>query len=81
MYDLCFRVVLKNVMKKMIDNGNTIIVIEHNLDFIIDADYIIDMGPDAGKNGGKIVYEGYLKDIMNSNTYTSIAIKEYLGME
>ncbi len=73
--------ILKNVMKKMIDNGNTIIVIEHNLDFIIDADYIIDMGPDAGKNGGKIVYEGYLKDIMNSNTYTSIAIKEYLGME
>ena len=73
--------ILKNVMKKMIDNGNTIIVIEHNLDFIIDADYIIDMGPDAGKNGGKIVYEGYLKDIINSNTYTSIAIKEYLGME
>lgn len=73
--------VLKNVMRKMLDNGNTIIVIEHNLDFIIDSDYIIDMGPDAGKNGGKIVYEGYLKDIINSNTYTSIAIKKYLDME
>lgn len=71
--------VLKNVMEKMLNNGNTIIVIEHNLDFIIDADYIIDMGPDAGKNGGEIVYEGYLKDIINANTYTSIAIREYLS--
>ena len=71
--------VLKNVMKKMIDNGNTIIVIEHNLDFIIDSDYIIDMGPDAGKNGGKIVYEGYLNNIINSNSYTATAIKKYLG--
>ena len=73
--------VLKSVMKKMIDNGNTIIVIEHNLDFIIDSDYIIDMGPDAGKNGGKIVYEGYTKDIINYNTYTSLAIKKYLGIK
>ena len=73
--------VLKNVMKRMLDNGNTIIVIEHNLDFIMDSDYIIDMGPDAGKNGGKIVYEGYLKNIINTNTYTSIAIKKYLNME
>lgn len=71
--------VLKNVMRKMIDNGNTIIVIEHNLDFIIDSDYIIDMGPDAGKNGGKIVYVGYLSNIINSNSYTATAIKKYLG--
>ena len=71
----------KKVLKKMLDNGNTIIVIEHNLDFILDADYIIDMGPDAGKNGGRIVYEGYLKDIINTNTYTSIAIKRYLEIE
>ncbi len=73
--------VLKNVMRKMLDNGNTIVVIEHNLDFIIDSDYIIDMGPDAGKNGGKIVYEGFLKDMMNTNTYTSIAIKKYLNRQ
>ncbi|MCH5166787.1 MAG: excinuclease ABC subunit UvrA [Erysipelotrichales bacterium] len=71
--------ILKQVMNKMLDNGNTIIVIEHNLDFIIDADYIIDMGPDAGKNGGRIVYEGYLKDIVDSDTYTSNAVKHYLS--
>lgn len=70
--------VLKQVINKMLDNGNTIIVIEHNLDFIIDADYIIDMGPDAGKNGGKIVYQGYLKDIVESDTYTAKAIKKYI---
>ncbi len=72
--------VLKNVMKKMLDNGNTIVVIEHNLDFIIDADYIIDMGPDAGKNGGKIVYQGYLKDILTVDTYTARAIRKYLDI-
>ncbi len=65
-------------MRKMIDNGNTIIVVEHNLDFIINSDYIIDMGPDAGKCGGNIVYEGYTKDILESNTYTAKAIKKYL---
>lgn len=73
--------VLTKVMKKMIDNGNTIIVIEHNLDFIMNADYIIDMGPDAGKNGGNIVYEGTLKGIVDKDTYTAKAIKKYLGME
>ena len=70
--------VLKRVMRKMIERGNTILVIEHNLDFIVDSDYIIDMGPDAGKNGGKIVFEGYLKDLVNANTYTSNALRKYL---
>lgn len=70
--------VLKRVMRRMIDSGNTIVVIEHNLDFIVDTDYIIDMGPDAGKNGGKIVYEGYLEDIIKSNTYTAEALRRYI---
>ena len=70
---------LKNIMREIINNGNTVIVIEHNLDFIIDTDYIIDLGPDAGKDGGKIVYEGYLKDIVDANTYTALAIKRYLN--
>lgn len=70
--------ILKSVMRRMIDNGNTIIVVEHNLDFIIDSDYIIDMGPDAGKNGGKVVFEGLVKDIISKNTYTAVAIRNYL---
>ncbi|MDE6141389.1 MAG: ATP-binding cassette domain-containing protein, partial [Bacilli bacterium] len=70
--------VLKKALNNMIAKGNTIIVIEHNLDFIVDADYIIDMGPDAGKNGGQILFSGYPKDLLNVHTYTSEAIKEYL---
>lgn len=70
---------LKKVMKKMIEKGNTVIVIEHNLDFIVDADYIIDMGPDAGKNGGEIVYQGYPKDILKEETYTAKAIRDYVS--
>ena len=70
--------ILKNVLRRMILKGNTIIVIEHNLDFIVDADYIIDMGPEAGKNGGEIVFSGYPKDILKKETYTAVAIKEYI---
>ncbi len=69
--------VLKKVMRKIIEKGNSVIVIEHNLDFIIDSDYIIDMGPDAGKNGGKIVFSGFVDDLIKTNTYTASAIKDY----
>ena len=70
--------ILKNVLRKMVLKGNTIIVVEHNLDFIVDADYIIDMGLEAGKDGGKIVFSGYPKDILKEDTYTARAIKEYI---
>jgi len=65
-------------MRNMLERGNTIIVVEHNLDFIVDADYIIDMGPDSGAKGGKIVYQGLLSDILDADTYTAQAIKQYL---
>ena len=42
-------------LDKLVDNGNTVIIIEHNLDIIKNVDWVIDMGPDAGNNGGKIV--------------------------
>lgn len=70
--------VLKKAMRNIIEKGNSVIVIEHNLDFIIDSDYIIDMGPDAGKNGGKIVFNGFVDDLIKTNTFTAIAIKEYI---
>lgn len=69
--------VLKKAMRNMIEKGNSVIVIEHNLDFIIESDYIIDMGPDAGKNGGKIVFNGFIDDLIKENTYTAIALKNY----
>ncbi len=49
---------LIGVMNKLVDTGNTVITVEHNLDVIAQADWIIDMGPEGGKEGGKIVYEG-----------------------
>jgi excinuclease ABC subunit A len=48
----------------LIDQGNTIITIEHNLDVIKTADWVIDLGPDGGKNGGNIVFEGTPEDLM-----------------
>ena len=44
----------------------------------MDADYIIDIGPGAGKNGGEIVFEGYPKNILKANTYTAKSIKDYI---
>lgn len=69
--------ILKKAMRNMIKKGNSIIVIEHNLDFIIDSDYIIDVGPDAGKNGGKIVFSGFVDDLLKTNTYTAMALNKY----
>ncbi len=54
---------LLNVFQKLIDNGATIIVIEHDLDVIKNSDYIIDMGPEGGYLGGEVVASGTVQDI------------------
>jgi excinuclease ABC subunit A len=58
-------------LKKLRDLGNTIIVVEHDKEIMEKADHIIDIGPNAGKNGGKIIFNGSYKQILNSNTVTS----------
>ena len=58
--------VLMGVLAKLVDKGNTVIVIEHNLDVIEQADYIIDMGPDGGRNGGEIVVAGTPEEVAKS---------------
>ena len=55
---------LMSVLRKLVDKGNTVIVIEHNTDVICQADHIIDIGPEGGRNGGEIVAEGNLQDII-----------------
>ncbi|MBS4213590.1 ATP-binding cassette domain-containing protein [Neobacillus rhizophilus] len=57
---------LLGIMNRLVDTGNTVIVIEHNLDVISQADWIIDMGPDGGSKGGQIVVEGTPSKIINS---------------
>ncbi|MNU08417.1 UvrABC system protein A [compost metagenome] len=52
-------------MDGLVDSGNSVIVIEHHLDVIKNADWIIDMGPEGGKNGGEIVFAGTPADLMN----------------
>jgi excinuclease ABC subunit A len=57
---------LLGVLNKLVDKGNTVLIIEHNLDVIKCADWVIDMGPQGGDNGGKVVAEGTPKDIANT---------------
>ena len=70
--------VLLNVLNKLVDKGNTIIIIEHNMDVIKQVDYIIDMGPEGGKKGGEIIDYGSPKEIIKNNKgYTA----KYLSKE
>ena len=69
--------VLMNVLNKLVDKGNTVIVIEHNLDVIKMADYIIDMGPDGGKGGGQLLSCGTPEEVAKSKKgYTPKFLKE-----
>ncbi len=71
--------VLMNVLNRLVDKGNTVIVIEHNLDVIKQADYIIDMGPDGGRGGGQVLSCGTPEEIAESTLgYTPPFIKEEL---
>ncbi len=70
---------LLQVLERLRDSGNTVLVIEHNLDVIKTADYILDMGPEGGDEGGLIVAEGTPEEIALSGTYTGKFLKEILG--
>ena len=66
-----------DVINRLVDCGNTAIVIEHNLDVVKVADWIIDMGPEGGRAGGELVAEGTPEDIMRvEKSYTGQYLKE-----
>ena len=65
-------------MIKLRNQGNTLIVIEHNLDVIKTADHIIDLGPEGGDKGGEVVATGTPEEIAKSNSYTGKYLKEML---
>lgn len=71
---------LLEVLNNLVEKNNTVIVIEHNLDVIKCADYIIDLGPEGGEDGGRIVAQGTIKDIIKCpNSYTGLYLKRYLN--
>jgi len=73
---------LLDVLNRLVDAGNTVIVIEHNLDVIKVADYIIDLGPEGGDRGGEIVCEGTPEEVMKvPSSYTGQALKRVLEVE
>lgn len=70
---------LINVLQKLVDSGNTVVVIEHNLDLIKTADYIIDLGPEGGDHGGEVVVTGTPEEVAKcEKSYTGQYLKKYL---
>ena len=70
---------LVEILQRLVDTGNSIIVIEHNLDLIKTADYIIDLGPEGGDNGGQVVAVGSPEQIVkNDRSYTGKFLKKYI---
>jgi len=69
---------LIKVLHRLVDAGNTVIVIEHNLDVIAEADWIIDMGPEGGSQGGKNVFAGPPQRLLKASTHTAEALKEFV---
>ena len=73
--------ILMQVIHKLVDRGNTVIIIEHNLDVIAQADHIIDMGPEGGRNGGTILCEGTPEEVAKSKKgYTPRFLKQELEL-
>ncbi|MDE6243826.1 MAG: hypothetical protein K2M14_07450, partial [Muribaculaceae bacterium] len=70
--------VLMKVINKLADRGNTVLIIEHNLDVIKCADFIIDMGPEGGRGGGQIIATGTPEEIALLDTPTAIYLRPEL---
>ncbi|HCA19886.1 MAG TPA: excinuclease ABC subunit UvrA, partial [Treponema sp.] len=73
---------LMGVIQKLVDKGNSVVMIEHNMDVICQADYLIDLGPEGGCNGGTIVATGTPEEVAeNPGSYTGAFVKEMLLRE
>ena len=70
---------LLKVLQRLVDRGNTVLVIEHNLDVIKSADYLVDLGPDGGDKGGELVAYGTPEEVINnSSSHTGVYLKKFL---
>jgi excinuclease ABC subunit A len=72
---------LTRVLHRLVDAGNSVIVIEHNLDVLAEADWVIDLGPEGGSGGGKIVLQGTPEQLMRAKTqsHTAEALRRFMA--
>ena len=70
---------LLNVLRALVGNGNTVVVIEHNMDVVKQADHVIDLGPEGGQGGGRIVFEGPPEALAEADTHTARYVQEELA--
>lgn len=74
----CIKII--ELIEKLATNGNTVMVIEHNLDVIAKADWVIDIGPNGGVEGGEVVFEGTPENLLLAeNSYTGEYLRKYLS--
>ncbi|HEX2387374.1 MAG TPA: hypothetical protein VHL99_12460, partial [Candidatus Binatia bacterium] len=69
------------ILHRLVDMGNTVVTIEHNLEIIKEADYLVDLGPEGGENGGKVVACGAPLDVIKDGkrSHTARYLREYLN--
>jgi excinuclease ABC subunit A len=70
---------LVRVLHRLVDAGNSVIVIEHNLDVLAEADWIVDLGPEGGDGGGRIVAEGPPEKVVRGRSHTARALRTFLA--
>ena len=68
---------LLSILRSLVNRGNTVVVIEHNLDVVGSCDYVIELGPEGGDKGGEAIFEGRIADLLGKNTPTAQSLKEY----
>jgi excinuclease ABC subunit A len=72
---------LLNILNRLVETGNTVVLIEHNLDIVKAVDWIVDLGPEGGDRGGRIIFEGTPGDIVNEqHSYTGKYLKSFFGL-
>lgn len=71
--------ILLSLFQKFVNRGNSVIIIEHNLDFIAASDWVIELGPGGGKDGGHIIFEGTPEEMLNAKTTTAKWLKDSVG--
>jgi excinuclease UvrABC ATPase subunit len=71
---------LLGLLDRLVDAGNTVLVVEHNLDVVAHADWVIDLGPDGGKEGGRVVFEGTPGQLLDAEgSFTAEHLRRFVG--